>query len=73
MANALHPGAIRTKLVNESMGLFMRCKFPFLFGIKLIKVICCINLHNHKYGHNFPKFCTNQIKDKTLIELSFFG
>jgi len=73
MANALHPGAIRTKLVNESMGLFMRCKFPFLFGIKLVKVICCINLHNHKYGHNFPIFCTSQIKDKTLIELSFFG
>jgi hypothetical protein len=73
MANALHPGAIRTKMVNDSMDLFVRCKLPFLFGVKLVKVICCISLHNHKYGHNFSKFCSSQIKDKTLIELTFFG
>ncbi|KAH9546199.1 hypothetical protein CY35_12G082000 [Sphagnum magellanicum] len=32
MANALHPGAIRTKLVNESMGLFMRYLLFILLG-----------------------------------------
>jgi NAD(P)-dependent dehydrogenase (short-subunit alcohol dehydrogenase family) len=32
MANALHPGAIRTKLVNESMGLFMRYLVFILLG-----------------------------------------
>jgi hypothetical protein len=49
----------------------MRCKLPLLFGVKLVKVICCINLHNHIYGHKFSKFRTSQIKDKTLIELIF--
>jgi hypothetical protein len=58
-------------MVNESMHLFVRCKLSFLFGVKLVKVICCISLHNHKYRHNFSKFCTSQIKDKTLIEFIF--
>ncbi|CAK9199551.1 unnamed protein product [Sphagnum troendelagicum] len=31
-ANALHPGAICTKMVNQSMDLFMKCKLPFLFA-----------------------------------------
>ncbi len=59
-------------MVNESMDLFMRCKLSFLFGVKLVKVICCISLHNHKHGHKIFKFFTSQIKDKALIELVFF-